>query len=290
MKNIKSTKRMARTFDSCPFCGKEHTHIIKWGKEHGHQRYKCCDCGKTFCSRTNTIFSSSKLGPRKLRLIVDMLNADARLKIITLVVNVSLQTVLFWRRKVEFVKNSVEKPILKGNIETDEMYFSIDGNQITQKKSGLSNNLLWTSVTVDDSNHVIIEKGDQGYAHPNRIKEKLNKRIEPGSVITHDMKKYGTIFGDLECYEITVDKKNYSALNRVNRTCSRIRRKTMVHLGIRRDRLQWYFNEIAYDINNADKGKEQFYCDALLCGQNIIRKEIYPPKAHKSQQKDLLTT
>lgn len=55
--------------NKCPHC--KSSNIIKHGKFKYRQRYKCKDCGRTFCDTTLTPFSYSK---KKLSVCMNMLN------------------------------------------------------------------------------------------------------------------------------------------------------------------------------------------------------------------------
>ena len=86
-------RRRSRTFfGECPYC---HGHRLKkYGKEHGHQRWACRDCGKTFSDRTRTILCSSKLKPSQMRKLVSMLSDGTTLRQAANQAHVSLQTAL----------------------------------------------------------------------------------------------------------------------------------------------------------------------------------------------------
>lgn len=48
----------AKNNSNCPHCNSNH--IVKIGKLHGNQRFKCCECRKNFTIITNTLFFSTK--------------------------------------------------------------------------------------------------------------------------------------------------------------------------------------------------------------------------------------
>ena len=64
-------KRTRRFVAECSYC---HGHRLKrHGREHGHRRWVCRGCGKTFPDRTETVLSSSNPKPSQIRTLRSML-------------------------------------------------------------------------------------------------------------------------------------------------------------------------------------------------------------------------
>lgn len=100
-------KRSGCFFDKCPYC--HHNHIKKYGKEHGHHRWMCRDCRKTFSDRTGMILSSAKLRPSQIRRFVSMLSDGTALRQAAHQAHVSLQTALLWKRKMQRMPEGKEE-------------------------------------------------------------------------------------------------------------------------------------------------------------------------------------
>ncbi len=102
-------KRSRCFFDECPYC--HHNHIKKYGKEHGHHRWMCRDCGKTFSDRTGMVLSSAKLRPSQIRRFVSMLSDGTTLRQAAHQAHVSLQTALLWKRKIQRMPERKEETL-----------------------------------------------------------------------------------------------------------------------------------------------------------------------------------
>lgn len=100
-------KRSRCFFDECPYC--HHNHIKKYGKEHGHHRWMCRDCGKTFSDRTGTVLSSAKLRPSQIRRLVSMLLDGTALRQAAHQAHVPLKTALLWKRKMQRMPEGKEE-------------------------------------------------------------------------------------------------------------------------------------------------------------------------------------
>lgn len=102
-------KRSRCFFDECPYC--HHNHIKKYGKEHGHHRWMCRDCGKTFSDRTGMVLSSAKLRPSQIHRFVSMLSDGTTLRQAAHQAHVSLQTALLWKRKIQRMPERKEETL-----------------------------------------------------------------------------------------------------------------------------------------------------------------------------------
>ena len=105
---------------TCPHCVGER--VVKNGTARGLQRYKCRDCGKTFCALTGTPLA-------RLDMRGKWLNQGAALRDgLTLHevaenLNIAVSTAFRWRHRFLALPKTVQAQALIGIAEADETYF-----------------------------------------------------------------------------------------------------------------------------------------------------------------------
>lgn len=108
----------------CPYC--QSTHFVKNGKRKDTTRYLCRDCKKTFTYRTKTILN----GIHDLNKWNDFVEDFLTLKISSLKeimnrLDVSSQTAIDWRHKIQSALVAKENEFENETIEFDEAFFLI---------------------------------------------------------------------------------------------------------------------------------------------------------------------
>lgn len=120
---------------NCPHCGakSELGYIVKDGRHHGAQRYKCKACGKKFVSTTNTAFARTRKSAEAWRKFIEMTICGKSIAACAEECNICIQTAFVWRHKVlnAFVANQ-KSTKMSGNVEVDEMLIPISykGNHV----------------------------------------------------------------------------------------------------------------------------------------------------------------
>ena len=103
-------KRSRQFFAECLYC---HGHRLK---RHGHRRWVCRGCGKTFPDRTGTVLSSSKLRQSQIRTLLSMLSDGTTLRQAAQKAHVSLQTALLWKREIQRIPENAGNKVLSGDV------------------------------------------------------------------------------------------------------------------------------------------------------------------------------
>lgn len=235
---------MVRTFDRCPYC---HGHHIKRnGWEHGRQRWFCNDCRKSFSSRTGTILNSSKLKHAQIRRIVSMLSDGVLFHQVAHQVNVSVQTVCLWKRKLQALTKSQEKTVLSGKIWADHAYIRVPAKERSkERKRGLSNNMRQIALAIDDKGGILAVLGGKGSASASEAEKAFAGHIAGGSLVCHDEGCFGNAFtGSGEIAVNSKSKEAHRLLNPVNSLCFRVKRMFQVHLRIHPENIQKYLDEL----------------------------------------------
>ena len=104
----------------CPHCGK--THLQRWSKSSGLQRWKCMDCGKTFNALTGTPLARMRKREQWLnfaRTLLQSLSVREAAKRCS----VSKSTSFAWRHRFLEFMNKRQEQILTGVGEVDEAFF-----------------------------------------------------------------------------------------------------------------------------------------------------------------------
>lgn len=274
-------RRRSRTFfGECPYC---HGHRLKkYGKEHGHQRWACRDCGKTFSGRTRTILCSSKLKPSQMRKLVSMLSDGTTLRQAANQAHVSLQTALLWKRKTQKMSENAGNTVLSGMVWVDHAYINAPMSvRKGKKRRGLSRHLLQVAAGIDSRGHVLLRLGSWGLAGTGDSRDAFLGHIAPGSVVYHDMGHFGGCFPG--CKEMAVNSKDRAAcglLNPVNRLCAQVKRRFAVHLRIHRKNVPLWLDEKAFQRERMgsmgfEKYLSFFYKTIFLSGKTLRRREVF---------------
>lgn len=152
-------------FCECPCC---HGHHIKrFGKEHGHQRWMCLECGKTFSGRSDTILSSSDLKPSQLRKLRSMFSYGTAIRQAAHQEHVSLQIALLWKRKSQKITENGGNKVLSGHVLADHAYINAPASMRKGKnRRGLSKRFFQIAVKIDTQRTVLLRHGVRGQRLP----------------------------------------------------------------------------------------------------------------------------
>ncbi len=118
----------------CKFCESER--IIKWGKQSGHQRYRCKECEHVFDDNGN--FPDMQTDPKVIAVAIDLYFEGLSLRKVSrqlkkiFGVHVSFRNILYWIEKYgglvgDFVRN-IEPPRLCRNWQVDESKLRMEGD------------------------------------------------------------------------------------------------------------------------------------------------------------------
>ena len=120
----------------CRYCGS--VHIVKNGKDrHGHTRYLCRDCKRTFGSTSGSVVSRTHKDANTWQEYIKNMLLGFTLKECAFNCRISIQTAFVWRHKIlNALSDSSFAPEFNGLIEMDEMYIKISykGNHKNSKK------------------------------------------------------------------------------------------------------------------------------------------------------------
>lgn len=191
-----STETMDSSTDKviyCPKCGSFH--LVKNGKNKGHQYFICKDCGKTFVEYKNTIFSSTKKDILLWKSYIKMMFEGYSIKQIANKLNICIQTSFRWRHKIlSVLENKFMNDTLKGIVEIDETFLleSHKGIKIEndskkiKRKRGISNQQVGILVAIDRNHNVVSQKYGFGKIQTQNVRNILNNRIEDKSILVTD--------------------------------------------------------------------------------------------------------
>ena len=106
---------------SCPHCGASS--LIRWGKSHGLQRYRCKDCSKTFNSLTDT--SLSKLHYKERWLTYCKCLAEGKtIRESAKICRIDSRTAFRWRHRFLSSPANNKTKKMTGIVEADEAFFT----------------------------------------------------------------------------------------------------------------------------------------------------------------------
>lgn len=191
----------------CPYCGKKHVRRNGHRKD-GTQKYLCCDCGKSFTARTNTItaWSHKELNTWK-KYVACMINKQP-LRITSSKCGLSLRTSFIWRHKILDALGNMEKNVeLSGIAESDDTYFALsfkgnhrksqgfDMGRAARKRGGsgiskgLSKDLVCVPCAVDRMGHSVAKASNLGGCSAKDLDKVFGDKIKPGTSFCSDGSK-----------------------------------------------------------------------------------------------------
>lgn len=215
----KKFKEYACNGSNCPYCNSNH--IVKIGKLHNNQRYKCKECGKNFTITTNTTFFSTKKPLSIWYKYIDLMTKKLTLREICKELNINIKTAFYWRHKILKALTQQNTKILSGIIEADETYFRESqkgNNHLTRKahksgksklnkfqimsvygyteeeyknqqhKRGLSKDLICV-LTATDKNTIWGKPIGYGKVQPNWVISNLQGKIRENSTLVTDAER-----------------------------------------------------------------------------------------------------
>ena len=232
--NIKG--ELSDSFDSssCPFCGKNH--IVKFGKDKkGHQRFRCVDCGKTFSTITNSLFSYSKKQPYQWFKFIESLFHGDTIKQSAQIVGICEYTSFVWRHKIlSIISVLMDKdPVLEGIIYLDEKLVDINhvgtkqNNQEIPKKRGISNQKRNIACAIDEKGNTVIQVSETGRIHADVLIKIFKEHIPPEcTVVSDSLRSYHKLISELGVTWIKIPsrekKQDGYTLDKVNHLHSSI--------------------------------------------------------------------
>lgn len=118
---------------ACPHCAA--THVQKWGHFSGRQRYRCCDCGRTFSTFTGTALHYLKR-PDRWRQFLWCVDGRLTVRSSAAVLGVNKDTALRWRHRLLEQWRKEARPRLKGRVVIGD--FSLPHSAKGQRSPPLS--------------------------------------------------------------------------------------------------------------------------------------------------------
>jgi transposase-like protein len=188
-------KALINKQEKCPHCG--GVHYYRYGKFGDSQRFKCKDCGKTFCEYTGTWLEGihkKELVEDYLGLMIEHTSLDKTSKEL----KINKKTALDWRHKLlsSFEQNTGEE--FEGVVESDETFFehSEKGNRhlarasrkrgTASKNRGIGQNKAAVIVSTDRKRNLKMTLSTMGRITKSDIVESFQKPLKRESILCSD--------------------------------------------------------------------------------------------------------
>lgn len=266
--NLKDFVDLVIPNNLCPKCNSNE--IIHYGKTKNKiQRYKCCNCGKTFNLINNTSFFACKINIKAWFTFLECVLSGTSIKAACKMAKVSHPTGYAWLRKIfNVLKDYQDNITLNTRIFIDETYIHVDSSKkyykdeigktkkVLKEPRGISRNKICILVATDkfDSFAEIV-----GIGRPSRIKnyQICKKHIHPFSTIVGDMDT-SIVYTANELHltrEMHKSKTydSFSALKPIDQLCNRLKFFLNKHRGFKKDVLQDYLNLFIFMDTNLAK-------------------------------------
>lgn len=178
-----------RRFECCPHCGS--VHFVRHGKYNGIQRYKCCDCNRTFSQTTKSLWYCSK---KKSNLWVEFTELFLQKKTVrecaeTLKIN--LATAFYWRHKIMNLLKSthieaINPERLKGDIYIKSLFFQENSyNTVINFKEDFyfREKRIFVAAARGEDDSMLIIPFSRNHFRFAEFEDKVSSRIEGNSYI-----------------------------------------------------------------------------------------------------------
>lgn len=104
----------------CLYC--HSAHIQRWGRTSDLQRFRCCDCSKTFTGLTGTPLARLKYKAKWLDYMATMIDGQSVRKAAQ-TCDIDRTTSFRWRHRFLTMPRALKDDLLQGIVEADETYF-----------------------------------------------------------------------------------------------------------------------------------------------------------------------
>lgn len=187
----------------CPRC--KSVNIIKNGHDKNKvQTYLCKDCQKKFNVCSNTLIARSKLSYEQIEIFFECMNNKLSIRKTASKMKVNANTVFLLRHKVlSGISEIREKTTLKGTVEADETYKSINlkGTKKDKmprfskhrsskggSKRGISNHQVCIASAIDEYDNFFLEIVGTGPITSNDVEKVFKDRVTDVKIFVTDCK------------------------------------------------------------------------------------------------------
>ena len=188
----------------CPICGSTHVHR-NGRRANGSQKFMCCDCGKSFSIRTNTVFSGTHKGLDVWMEYLDCMAEGLSLAKTAERCHIAFGTAFAWRHKImDAAAESAKDDMLHGIVEADETYTGIsykgnrkafvDGTAGRSQRhhggenhtAGLSDELVCVPCAVDRNGVAVSKVAKLGKCSTEAVEKVLGGHLDGKSTLCTD--------------------------------------------------------------------------------------------------------
>lgn len=189
---------------TCPHC--RGSHVVRFGKFKGRQRYRCKDCTKTFSDLTATPLARTRY-PNKWIRFIDCMLQGLPLRKSAEILDVSHVTLFYWRHKLLTALRQMDIPAFKGILEADETYFlySEKGKRgITYRKPrkrggvakfrGISHEQVCVLVARDRDKNTVSKVSCRGRISIKQVDKLIGSKVSESNILCSDAWRSYSIF------------------------------------------------------------------------------------------------
>ena len=223
---------------TCPRCGSDH--VVKRGMDaRGEQRYLCRRCSRTFTSRTNRVFATTKLDRATWMRFAECHVDALPLRECSERCGVSLKTAFFMRHRVlECIAQNMPafRSAAGDGMQVDECYLreSFKGNrknaecgiprEAHHRPEGIDQyEQICVLTGINDAGDFFFELAGRGNITEERAASYLEGKVASGAIVSTDQAKaYRKSLKSLDVRRHEASPSGTHAINRVNSLHSRI--------------------------------------------------------------------
>ena len=184
-------KNKNKNIECCPICGGNK--YIKHGSYKGIQRYKCKECGKTFSSATNSLWSYSKKNLNMWIEFIELMIEKKSLRFCADKLNINLATAFYWRHKIlHGLKLDSIPNKLKGDVHINKTII-IENFKGCRNITKTKRSNIWIIAAKGDEDSMLAMPIFKDCWNWNIFDEKIYSKIQKGSYIVAYNDRYISI-------------------------------------------------------------------------------------------------
>ena len=235
----------------CPYCGESH--IIRYGKKCGKQRFLCKSCNRTFVTTTHTIMSHSRQSAATWRAVIADTIYGRSIDFTAQQLSLSHQCVFDMRHKILTALEENAETVLGGVTELDETYvldnykgtkFAENNGRCQRKhgavaeKSGLSQEYICICTGVERNGTAYACAVNRAKPSKQELQQALGEHIERGTLLLCDgLRGYAALGEKTGCAVRDVNttedaERGFFNLNRANNFHSFIKQRYEAYRGV----------------------------------------------------------
>jgi len=229
----------------CPEC-KDSGYLERWGTEHGHRRWRCSRCRKTFSETLGTVQYRSRIGRLLVGIGSVLTAADMSVRALAATMGIDKKTALRYRHMMMAELSKRRLPDwLSGHAWVDGTFWPLPGSASVRGRRLMA----CIAIGRDEHGHLDLAYVGNGYPTEAGLRKAWSGKLGLVTRLTHDdLPCYEDLFTSLgvpsrdQDLEKSTAPGSHGAMGPLERSCSGLKWFLRKHRGISARWLQGYLD------------------------------------------------